>query len=211
MSQTIWDKLKTMYPDTDWEGPSCTADPLQALVATMLSAQCKDEYVDRVTPTLFAKYPTVQDYANVPLVQLQTDINSINHYKKKAERIISCCKTFIKDHNGKVPEEYDKLIKMPGVGEKTANAVLRRLGKDAGLVVDTHVKRVAFRLGLTDKKDPSKVRQELEAQLPKDDWGRQGWRLILHGRQVCDARKPDCDNCLLLSLCPQNGIEKEED
>lgn len=204
----IWDKLKELYPDTDWEGPNCTADPLQALVATMLSAQCRDDYVDRVTPTLFAKYPSVQDYVDVPLEELQADINSINHYKKKGDRIKKCCEIFVKDYNGKVPENYDDLINLPGVGEKTANAVLRRLGRDAGVVVDTHVLRTSYRLGLTENTNPSKVRKDLEEQLPKEDWGRQGWRLILHGRNVCHARKPDCENCALLELCPKNGVEQ---
>ncbi len=206
-SVQIQDKLKEMYPDTDWEGPNCTVDPLQALVATMLSAQCRDDYVNRVTPTLFAKYPTPQDYLNPSLSQLQADIKSINHYKKKAARIRECCAIFIKDHGGKVPENYDDLIALPGVGEKTALAVLRRLGKNVGVVVDTHVKRVAFRLGLTSTTDPSKVRRDLEVQIPVEEWGTQGWRLILHGRNVCDARNPNCEECQLAALCDKNGVE----
>jgi endonuclease-3 len=199
--------LAELYPDAEWAGPKCEADPLQTLIATMLSAQCRDDYVDRITPTLFAKYKTPQDWANAPLAQIEADLNSINHYKKKAARIQGVCKTIINDHNGQVPLTFDDLTKMNGVGTKTANATLRKMGVEAGFIVDTHILRTAYRLGLTTgSTNAEKTRKELEAQIEKGQWGKAGWRMILHGRNVCHARKPQCDSCRLNSVCQKRGI-----
>lgn len=207
MIREILDQLTTMYPEAEWAGPQCTADPLQALVATILSAQCRDDYVDRVTPALFTKYPTVQSFANADLEELRGMVCSINHYKKKAERIKKACELIIKHHNGQVPLDQKKLTALPGVGMKTANAVLRRCGiDDAGFVVDTHVKRVAYRLGLTSSEDANKARKELEVLVPKEEWGTAGWRMILHGRNKCHARGPQCHSCQLRQDCPQVSI-----
>lgn len=200
--------LAELYPDAEWAGPKCEEDPLQTLVATMLSAQCRDSYVDRITPDLFTKYRTPQDWVNAPLVQVQTDISSINHYKKKAVRIQEACRIIIDEHNGQVPLSFDSLTKLKGVGTKTANAVLRKLGQDAGFVVDTHVLRVAHRIGLTtNPKNADKTRKELEASIEKEQWGRAGWRLILHGRNVCSARKPKCEGCQLNATCKKQGVK----
>lgn len=208
MLRQILKTLEEMYPRASWAGPRCSS-PLNALVATMLSAQCKDEYVDRITPQLFAKYPTPQDYVVAGVDQVRDDIKTINHYKKKGERIVQACQIMINKHSGQVPTTFAALTALPGVGPKTANAVLRRMGSDeAGFVVDTHVKRVAHRLGLTESTNPDKARERLEEIIPKEDWGVVGWRLILHGRQVCDARKPQCEACPLLDLCPQQGVKQ---
>jgi endonuclease-3 len=199
--------LAELYPDAEWAGPKCEADPLQTLVATMLSAQCRDDYVDRITPGLFAKYKTPQDWVNTPLIQIQADISSINHYKKKAVRIQEACRVIIDKHNGLVPLNFDDLTKMNGVGNKTANATLRKMGLEGGYVVDTHCKRIAYRLGLTtNPKNAEKTRKELEAMIPKEQWGKAGWRMILHGRNVCKARKPKCDGCRLNGLCLKRGV-----
>lgn len=203
----ILEKLEETYPRASWVGPRCSS-PLNALVATMLSAQCKDEYVDRITPALFAKYPTPQAYASTGVEEIRDDIRSINHYRKKGERIKRACELIIKNHNGQVPVTFTELTALPGVGPKTANAVLRRMGSDeAGMVCDTHVKRVAFRLGLTENTDAEKARKRLEEIVPQEQWGVVGWRLILHGREVCDARKPLCETCPLSELCPQQGVK----
>jgi len=207
MINDILSILAELYPDAEWAGPKCEADPLQTLIATMLSAQCRDDYVDRITPTLFAKYKTPQDWVNTPLAQIQADISSINHYKKKGVRIQEACKTIINDHDGQVPLNFEDLTKMNGVGTKTANATLRKMGLEAGYVVDTHILRTAHRLGLTTSStNADKTRKELEAIVPKEQWGKAGWRMILHGRNVCHARKPQCDSCRLNRLCSKEGI-----
>lgn len=206
MISDILVKLEQMHPEASWAGPRCSS-PLNALVATMLSAQCRDEYVDRITPHLFQKYPTPQDYASADVEDIREDIRSINHYRKKGERIKQACQIIINKHNGQVPTTFAALTALPGVGPKTANAVLRRMGSDeAGFVVDTHVKRVAHRLGLTDTADADKVREKLEEIIPQEQWGVVGWRLILHGRQICDARKPQCSQCPLEALCARQGV-----
>ena len=207
MLKDILKILKEMYPAVSWAGPRCSS-PLNALVATMLSAQCKDEYVDRITPMLFKKYPTVQDYANADVDDIREDIKSINHYRKKGERIKKVCQIMIAKHNGQVPMTVKDMTALPGVGPKTANAVLRRMGvEEAGFVVDTHVKRVAYRLGLTDSTNPDKARVRLEEIVPKKSWGVVGWRMVLHGREVCDAKKPNCSQCPLEALCAKQGVE----
>ena len=206
MVENILNELKRMYPNASWAGPRCGSS-LNALVATMLSAQCKDEYVDRITPMLFAKYPTAQAYAATDVEEIRNDIKSINHYKKKGERIKKACQIIVDKHNGLVPNVFDDLIALPGVGAKTANAVLRRMGRPHGYVVDTHVKRVAYRLGLTTTDKAEKVREELESTIPKEQWGLSGWRLILLGRNICHARKPQCNSCPLSGLCKKQGLE----
>lgn len=203
---SVLQKLEEMYPTVSWAGPRCSS-PLNALVATMLSAQCRDDYVDRITPYLFKKYPTPQDYANTDVEEIRADISSINHYKKKGERIKKACQIIINKHNGQVPTSFEALTALPGVGPKTANAILRRMGSDeAGFVVDRHVLRTAFRLGLTEERKPERTRGHLEEIVPKKEWGVVGWRLILLGRDICHARKPQCCACPLDDICAKRGV-----
>lgn len=179
-------------------------DPLQLLVATILSAQCTDERVNKVTPGLFKKYKTAHDYANAKLPVFEQEIKSTGFYKNKARSIINCCKELVEKYNGKVPDKMEELTKLPGVGRKTANVILGNAYGIPGIVVDTHVKRVSYRLGLTKNTDPEKIEFDLMKIIPKEDWAHFSNALIFHGRKICDARKPKCNECILEKYCPKN-------
>ncbi len=177
--------------------------PLQLLVATILSAQCTDERVNQVTKTLFKKYKTVGDYAVTDPEILQEDIRSTGFFRNKAKSIQGCCRALLENHNGKVPKSLEELVKLPGIGRKTANVVLgSAYGIVSGIVVDTHVSRLAQRMGFTKQKDPVKIEADLMKLLPEDEWIAFSHRMIFHGRRVCKARKPDCVNCAVGKLCP---------
>jgi len=179
------------------------SNPLQLLVATILSAQCTDVRVNIVTPALFKKYRNASDFANANQTELEQDIRSTGFYRNKAKSIISCCKSLVEKHKGKVPKTMDELVELGGVGRKTANCVLGgAYGINSGVVVDTHVRRVSQRLGLATTDNPEKIEVELMELLPQDDWYLFGNLLIWHGREICDARKPDCLNCPIQKLCP---------
>ena len=180
--------------------------PFELLVATILSAQCTDERVNQVTENLFKKYKTPEDYIKVPISELEQDIRPTGFYKNKAKSIKACAKGIMELYGGNVPSTMEELIKLPGVGRKTANCVLGAVFNVPGVVVDTHVKRLALRLGLTDNKDPDKIEKDLEKLLPKDKWRRFSDLLIYHGRAVCKARKPNHANCAIFNLCPSNHI-----
>jgi len=178
-------------------------DPLELLVATILSAQCTDERVNKVTPTLFKKYRSVQDFANASVSDFENEIKSTGFYRAKTKSIVNCCKSLIDNYGGKVPEKIEELVKLPGVGRKTANVVLgNAFGITSGIVVDTHVKRLSERLGLTKHTDPEKIEIDLMEIVTKKDWIIFGDLLVLHGRRVCNARKPKCLECSLSQLCP---------
>jgi endonuclease-3 len=178
-------------------------DPLELLVATILSAQCTDERVNKVTPTLFKKYRSVQDFANANVSDFENEIKSTGFYRAKTKSIVNCCKSLIDNYGGKVPEKIEELVKLPGVGRKTANVVLgNAFGITSGIVVDTHVKRLSERLGLTKHTDPEKIEIDLMEIVTKKDWIIFGDLLVLHGRRVCNARKPKCLECSLSQLCP---------
>ena len=184
---------------------------LEMLIATILSAQCTDERVNIVTKSLFKKYKTPEDYANVNIKELEQDIRSTGFYKNKANNIKNCCKMIIETYNGKVPDTLDSLIKLPGVGRKTANVVLGAVfNKVEGIVVDTHVRRLSYRLGLTKNKNPEKIEQDLIKIIPKKDWIFISNSLILHGRKVCNARLPLCSICHLNKICLRNGVLKSK-
>ncbi|HEY3176446.1 MAG TPA: endonuclease III [Candidatus Polarisedimenticolia bacterium] len=192
--------LARQYPE-----PRCAlrfSDPLELLVATILSAQCTDVRVNQVTKELFVKYRTAGDYATAPPGQLEADIRSTGFYRNKARAIRACCAALEKQHGGRVPRTMEDLVELPGVGRKTANLVLAEAFDIPGIVVDTHVSRLSQRLGLTSKTDPEKIEQDLVRIIPKDQWNGFSLRLILHGRAVCKARKPDCDACPLVPCCP---------
>ncbi len=177
------------------------SNPLELLVATILSAQCTDVRVNEVTRTLFKKYRTVKDYAKADPGAFQEEIKPTGFYKNKAKSIINCSKVLMNEFNGTVPSKSEDLVKLPGIGRKTANVILgSAFGKQA-IAVDTHVLRVSNRLGLSGSGNPDKVEKDLNKQIPKDKWTKFNLALILHGRETCTARKPKCGNCALFREC----------
>ncbi|MCD6474226.1 MAG: endonuclease III [Thermoplasmata archaeon] len=198
----ILKRLKKEYPDV--RGTALNySNPLELLVATILSAQTTDERVNIVTASLFKKYKEAEDYASASLEELQNDIKSINFYRNKAKYIKEACKIIVEKYGGKVPDSMEELVKLPGVSRKTANVVLSNaFRKDEGIVVDTHVMRLSKRLGLSNERDRDKIEQDLMKKYPKDSWFDIANLLITHGRRVCKARNPDCNNCVLKDICP---------
>jgi len=178
-------------------------NPLELLVATILSAQCTDERVKMVTKKLFKKYPKAEDYANADLKALEQDIRSTGFYRNKAKNIKKCCQLLVEKYNSQVPRKMEELLELPGVARKTANIVLSNAyGVIEGVAVDTHVRRLAQRLGLTESDDPAKIEADLINIVPRDKWMRITDLLIFHGRRICVARKPKCDACVLNKICP---------
>jgi endonuclease-3 len=194
-------RLHQAYPDA-----KCSLDfttPLELLVATILSAQCTDERVNMVTKTLFKKYQSAQDYAAVPLSELEQDLKQVNFYRNKAKNIQAMATLLVQRFGGQVPRTMPELIALPGVARKTGNVVMgNAYGISEGVVVDTHVGRISQRLGLTSNDDPVKIEQDLMKTLPKTEWLHFTHMLIYHGRAICQARKPLCQQCSLLDLCP---------
>jgi endonuclease III len=182
------------------------SNPLELLVATILSAQCTDERVNQVTPQLFKKYKTASDYARSDLSTLEREIRSTGFYRNKAASLRSLGKALTEKHGGKVPRTMEELVELPGVGRKTANVILGSCFETPGIVVDTHVKRVSFRLGLTRNTDPTKIEQDLMKVIPKQKWSKFSLQLILHGRKICKAPRPLCAVCGLEKLCPKVGV-----
>jgi endonuclease-3 len=180
--------------------------PFQLLISTILSAQCTDKQVNAVTKTLFQKYKKPQDYINVPIAELEEDIRPTGFFRNKAKSIKGCTQGLVDLYGGEVPSTMDELVKLPGVGRKTANCVLGAAFDVPGVVVDTHVKRLSLRLGLTENQNPDKIEKDIEKLLPKDRWRRFSDILIYHGRDVCKARKPDHDRCPVFNLCPSNSM-----
>jgi endonuclease-3 len=195
--------LPRIYPDAHCELDF--ANPLQLLIATILSAQCTDVQVNKVTPALFAKYPTAHDYADADPAALEHDLRAIGLYRAKARNIRACCRLLVDEHNGRVPETMEALVKLPGVGRKTANVVLgNAFGQNVGVVVDTHVARLSARLGLTRQTDPKKIEPALMKLVPQNDWTLFSHWLIFHGRRRCKAVRPDCPHCEIADLCPSH-------
>lgn len=181
-------------------------NPLQLVVATILSAQCTDERVNQTTPALFARYPSAADYAEADEIELQELIRSTGFFRNKARNIQGMARRLVDAFDGEVPRTMEELLTLPGVARKTANVVLSNaFDTHVGVVVDTHVKRVSNRLGLTNETQPEKVEKDLMKVLPPEEWRPFSWRLILHGRATCTARRPDCDGCILAELCPSAG------
>jgi endonuclease-3 len=197
----ILSRLKTAYPDAHCELNYST--PLQLLVATILSAQCTDKRVNLVTPALFKKYPTARDFAHAPPAALEQDIKSTGFYRNKTKNIQGACRALVEKHGGEVPRSMEALIQLAGVGRKTANVVLgNAFGLAEGIVVDTHVARLARRLGLSANTAPEKIESDLQKLAPREDWTLLSHLLIWHGRRRCGARNPDCAGCEIKSLCP---------
>ena len=198
-------KLKKAYPDAHCELNH--SSPLQLLIATILSAQCTDDRVNKVTPALFQRCRTAKDFAGIPAAELEELIRTTGFFRSKAKSIRGCAATLVKDHGGEVPKTIEQLHKLPGVGRKTANVVLGNAFNLAeGIVVDTHVGRLSRRMGLTRQHDPVKVEQALVKIVPREDWTLFSHLLIWHGRRRCSARKPDCIQCEIGSLCPKRGV-----
>ena len=200
-SQEILILLKRIYPDA-----TCSLNyetVVQLLVATILSAQCTDERVNKVTPALFDRFPDASSLAAANREELENLIRSTGFYRNKAKNIQGACQLIVSEFEGEVPKQMEQLLKLPGVARKTANVVLAHgYGIIAGVTVDTHVKRISQRLGLTKYDDPIRIEKDLMRLLPQPDWENFSIRIIYHGRAVCKARKPDCSACQLAHLCP---------
>lgn len=193
-------RLKKKFPDAKIELNFKT--PIDLVVATILSAQCTDKRVNMVTPALLKKYKTAKDYAKANVKKFEQEIRSAGFYKAKTRNIIGCAKGIVERFGGKVPNRMEDLITLPGIGRKTANVILGNIYDTPGLVVDTHMKRLANRLGLTNKQDPVKIEYELNEIIPKKEWTLFSHLIIWHGRRTCFARKPKCAECAINTLCP---------
>jgi endonuclease III len=179
---------------------------LELLVSVMLSAQTTDVNVNRVTPVLFQKYRTPEDYLAVPAEELERDIYPTGFFRQKTKAIRGTMRMLVEEFDGRVPTRLEDLVKLPGVARKTANVVAAELGSAQGIVVDTHVRRLSQRLGLTRRDDPMKIERDLQRVVPRADWARFPHLLIWHGRRVCDARRPRCEDCVLEDLCPASRL-----
>jgi endonuclease III len=195
------------YPDAHCELDH--SSPLELLIATILSAQCTDKRVNLVTADLFRKYRSAADFAEATAAELEQAIKPTGFFRNKTKSIQSCCRALVEQHGGEVPSTMEELTKLGGVGRKTANVVLgNAFNINSGIVVDTHVARLSFRLGLTSQSDPEKIEQELMKLVPREQWTLFSHLLIWHGRRRCVARKPDCEHCEVLALCPRKGAGK---
>lgn len=196
--------------DAAYPGAHCElnhSNPLELLIATILSAQCTDKRVNIVTAELFKKYKSAADFARADLAQLEEAIKTTGFFRNKAKSIKACCQSLVENHGGEVPRTMDALRELGGVGRKTANVVLgNAFNSNVGVVVDTHVARLSQRLGLTREKDPEKIEQDLMRLVPREQWTLFSHWLIWHGRRRCYARNPDCPNCEIKSLCPRIGV-----
>jgi endonuclease-3 len=204
-AQRVIDGLRATYPDADCE--LNFTNPLELVVATILSAQCTDERVNQVTADLFKRYRTAADYAAVPQETLEQEIHATGFFRQKARSVRAMGQMLVDRFGGEVPTTMGEMTQLPGVARKTANVVLgTSMGIASGIVVDTHVRRLAYRLGLSDQTDPEKVERDLMAVVRQQDWIWFGHAMIWHGRRVCHARRPDCANCPLLPDCPKRGV-----
>jgi endonuclease III len=199
--------LHATYPNAHCELKH--SNPLELLIATILSAQCTDKQVNIVTADLFKKYKTAADYANAPLAEFENDIKRIGLYRAKAKNIQACCRALIEKHHGEVPRTMEELTALGGVGRKTANVVLgNAFNINIGVVVDTHVARLSHRLGLTKQTTPEKIEADLQKLVPREQWCQFSHLIIWHGRRRCLARLPDCPRCEVKDLCPRIGVQR---
>jgi len=200
-AQALFEVFRRIYPDAHCELDF--ANPLQLLVATVLSAQCTDKRVNLVTVDLFRRYPAAADYAQASQAELEEAVRSTGFYRNKAKNLRALAATLVEKHGGQVPASMEALTALPGVGRKTANVVLgNAFGLNEGIVVDTHVTRLSQRLGLTKETTPEKIEEELLKLVPREEWTLFSHWLIWHGRRRCTARKPDCAGCEVAALCP---------
>jgi endonuclease-3 len=201
----ILSRIRQAYPDSRIALDFTT--PLQLLVATVLAAQCTDKKINEISPALFRRYPTSRDYAEADLPELEEMVRSTGFYRNKARALKALGQALVANHGGEVPADMDALVALPGVGRKTANAVLgNAFGKNEGITVDTHVQRLARRFGLTQETDPEKIEQDLLPLVPREDWTVWSHTLQTHGRAVCKARRPECAVCPVADLCPSAEV-----
>ena len=204
-AEGVLEKLESLYPDA-----CCSLDfenPFQLLVATILSAQCTDERVNKVTPALFERCPGPEDMASVRAGELEELIRSTGFYRNKAKSLLGAARMLSDEYGGRVPDAMDDLLKLPGVARKTANVVLgNAYGKSEGIVVDTHVKRLSGRMGLSRAQTPEQIERDLMACFPKEKWTFVAHAMIQHGRRVCVARNPACEDCGMKQICPRKGV-----
>jgi endonuclease-3 len=200
----IIDRLAAEYPEATIA--LRFENPLELLVSVMLSAQTTDVNVNRVTEQLFRKYRRPEDYLAVPQEELERDIHATGFFRQKAKALRGTMKMLIEEYGGEVPTDFEALLRLPGVARKTANVVSAERGRPQGIVVDTHVRRLSQRLGLTKQEDPVKIERDLMKIVPREEWGRFPHLLIWHGRRVCDARRPACERCVINDLCPSSRV-----
>ena len=204
-TRDMYTRLRELYPDAHVELDYST--PLQLLIATILSAQCTDKRVNMVTPLVFKTFPTAQALADADPAVMEEMIKSTGFFRNKTKSLIALGKALVERHNGEVPDSMDELVKLPGVGRKTANVILgNAFNKNEGVVVDTHVGRVSGRLGLTKQTDPVKIEHDLMKLFPSDRWTMLAHLLIEHGRTICEARRPKCEECFLNDICPSSLV-----
>ncbi|MCR5398316.1 MAG: endonuclease III [Lachnospiraceae bacterium] len=202
------DKILCQLDEEYGTDPLCYLDhenAWQLLIATILSAQCTDARVNIVTKDLFKKYPSIDSFAQASLTELEKDIKSTGFYHNKAKNIIACCQMLRDEYNGEVPEDINKLIRLPGVGRKTANVIRGNVYGIPSIVVDTHVKRISYKLGITKETDPEKIEYDLMKKLPRDHWILWNMHIITLGRTICKAVNPDCEHCFLQEYCPSKN------
>ncbi len=200
----IFEILRIEYPNPKPQLEH--TNPLELLIATILSAQCTDARVNIVTQDLFKKYRSAKDYADANLEELEKDIFSTGFYKQKAKNIRACCQILVQQYNSKVPMDFDLLTKLPGVGRKTASVVSGHAFQIPAIAVDTHVTRITNLLGIVETKNPEKIESELKQLLPKEDWVNSSHWIILHGRKICIARRPKCEICVINKYCPSSKL-----
>jgi len=204
----IIELLKKNYPNAKYY--LNFSNPLELMIAAILSAQIRDEAVNATTPKIFSKYKTVKNYANAELKEFTKEISSVTFAGMKAKNIINTCNILVEKYDGKVPDKMDELIELPGIGRKTANTILiNAFNIIEGIPTDTHVIRLSFRLGWTRSKKPEEIEQDLMKIIPKDDWKKIAYLLKAHGRAICQAPIPYCNKCFLDKLCPKNGVTRK--
>ncbi|MFY0532495.1 endonuclease III [Nannocystis pusilla] len=202
----LLDRLRQSYPDARYELDWDT--PVHMLVATILAAQCTDERVNAVTRTLFPRYPDAQSFADADLTELEEAVRPTGTFRQKAKAIKNACRMLVDEFGGEVPQSIEALVRLPGVARKTANVVLATcFNIPSGVIVDTHVIRLAGRMGLSEHRDPQDIERDLMRMVPQDDWTFFGPAMILLGRYVCTAKKPDCPNCVMQDICPKIGVK----
>lgn len=203
----ILDRLEDEHEDA--RSALSFRNDLELLISVMLSAQTTDVTVNRVTKTLFEKYTTPQDYLAAPLAEIEEDIRPTGTYRQKARNLHAAMRLLLEEFDGRVPDTLEELVRLPGVGRKTANVVVAERGTAQGIVVDTHIRRLSQRLGLTRNEDPVAIERDLQRIVSRDRWGQLPHLFIWHGRRVCDARRPRCDECVLSDLCPASRVDSQ--
>lgn len=201
----ILSRLRNIYPNRqtmlNWK------NPWELLVSTVLAAQCTDKRVNQVTPNFFARWPTIESLASTPPNEVEDVIRSTGFFRNKAKNLIACAQKIVQNYEGKVPQNMNELLSLPGIARKTANIILSNaFGINAGIAVDTHVKRLSYRLGLSNSTNPNIIEKDLQKLFPKDSWGEINHLLVNFGRDICKARRPECAQCMLNDICSKQGI-----